>query len=193
MPFWRASMSAGGVAETFLSAISFLSFAVVAEWSWIIRWANFFTSGSWDLARAILAAAISYMSVVAAAVTKPAVSVGIAAGAAASDASGVAAALAASDAVGVAELSAGLLQAASAITVAIAAPVNRMVFVLMLAASRWFPGGNRCAADLFLTTCAPDRPAPDRGVRRAWDRKRRTSRRCCAPCRRGIGPGRGRR
>src|SRR5689334_8396246 len=65
-----SSMSAGGVTAAPEAAMAFLRSAVVLVWALIISAANFFTSALVERFCAILAAATSYMSLIAALVTK---------------------------------------------------------------------------------------------------------------------------
>src|SRR5271155_487845 len=70
-PLRRSSRLVGGVALIPPLASRALSLPVLAVWSWIIFAANFLIAGLVALCSASLAAWISYMSLVAMAVTKP--------------------------------------------------------------------------------------------------------------------------
>src|SRR6185437_4302707 len=71
MPWRRLSTWAGGVTLTLLLARMPLSFCVVMVCASTIFWAKAFTSGDCARCKAILPAVTSYISLVAAAVTKP--------------------------------------------------------------------------------------------------------------------------
>src|SRR5665213_1341359 len=71
MTWRRLSTWAGGVTLMLLLTMMPLSLAVVPVWASTIFLAKAFTSGDWARWMAILPAVTSYMSLVAAAVTKP--------------------------------------------------------------------------------------------------------------------------
>src|SRR5882724_2962065 len=79
MTWRRLSTWAGGVTLMLLPARMVFSLAVVLVWASTIFCANSFTSGDWARWTAILPAVTSYMSLVAAAATKPLVVVVISA------------------------------------------------------------------------------------------------------------------